>query len=410
MRQRYLLLAAAVVTAAAVAVPVTAQAVTRPTVQFAQWATAGSVAPVTFRHPGVLVNQAQLDFVKTQVAANAQPWTAAFAKAKSSTWGSLSYTPHPWAQVKCGPYSKPDLGCKDEQNDSSAAYTQALLWYISGNPAYAQKAIQILNAWSATLKGGHTLANAPVQTGWTGSVWAEAAEIIRYTNAGWATADITSFENMLATQYVPTLQTGGPPCFNGNWQLVIAEALMNISVFNENPTWFDQAVAFWRNRVPAYMYLASDGPTPPMPANCTQYTVNQFWGQTTYVTGLAQEDARDFHHMFWGLGAAVDLAETALQQGVNLYPENSQRIVAAYEFANSINNGAKAPKGINLGPTGGNTYSMEVAFNEFHNRLGMAMPQTALQLAKVRPTGNDAHFLEWQTLTDANIGWIGITH
>ncbi|HEY4017834.1 MAG TPA: hypothetical protein VGM75_04055, partial [Pseudonocardiaceae bacterium] len=202
-----------------------------------------------------------------------------------------------------------------------------------------------------------------------------------------------------------------PACFNGNWELTIAEALMNIGVFDNNKTWFDTAVAYWRDRTPTYMYLASDGPQPPMPKVphvCTQYTPDQFWVQTQYVPGLAQETSRDFHHTFWGLGAATNVAETALQQGVNLYPENAARIVAAYEWANSINNGATPPAGISIGPTGGNTFSMEVAYNEFHNRLGIPMPQTALQLAKVRPTGNDTHFLEWQTLTDAGVGWLGI--
>lgn len=404
MRMRFI--ATAVAAAVLLAVPSAAQAL--PT---AAPAPPASTAPTTFRHPGVLVNQAQLDFVKTQIAAGAQPWTAAYGAAKASSWASASYTPKPVPQVQCGSNSNPDVGCKAEQGDASAAWTDALLWYFSGDKAYAAKAIQIMDAWSSTLKGGHTLSNAPVESGWTGSVWAEAAELIRYTGAGWSATDISAFENMLATQYVPTLLTGGPPCFNGNWELVIAEALMNISVFNENSSWFDTAVSFWRDRVPAYIYLASDGATPHMPKvpnRCTQYTPNQFWVQTKYVTGLAQETSRDFHHTFWGLGAATDLAETALQQGVNLYPENAQRLADAYEWANAINNGGKAPKGINVGPTGGNTYSMEVAYNELHNRLGIPMPQTAAQLAKVRPTGNDAHFLEWETLTDANVGWTGI--
>jgi hypothetical protein len=126
-------------------------------------------------------------------------------------------------------------------------------------------------------------------------------------------------------------------------------------VFDENPSWFDTAVSFWRDRVPAYMYLSSDGPTPHrplVPNKCTQFTPNRFRVRTKY--------------------------------------------------------GGEAPKGIKVGPTGGNTFSMEVAYNEFHNRLGIPMPQTALQLAKVRPTGNDTHFLEWETLTDANVGWTGI--
>jgi len=65
--------------------------------------------------------------------------------------------------------------------DSEAAYGQALLWHITGDKAYARNAIRIMNAWSDTLTGGHTNANAQVQASWTGDVFPRAAEIIRYT-------------------------------------------------------------------------------------------------------------------------------------------------------------------------------------------------------------------------------------
>jgi len=37
-----------------------------------------SRAPSTFTHPGVLIDKAQLDFIKGKVAAGAQPWTDAY--------------------------------------------------------------------------------------------------------------------------------------------------------------------------------------------------------------------------------------------------------------------------------------------------------------------------------------------
>src|SRR3974390_904224 len=115
-----------------------------------------------FYHPGVLVNPAQLDFVKAKIAAGAEPWKSAFEAAKASDSGALNYIPHPWKTCECGPNSRPDHGCKDEQRDSEAAYTQALLWYFSGNQTYAQNAINIMDAWANTLTGGHTFANGPV--------------------------------------------------------------------------------------------------------------------------------------------------------------------------------------------------------------------------------------------------------
>lgn len=61
---------------------------------------------------------------------------------------------------------------------------------------------------------------------------------------------MAALQNMLTTQYVRNL-INGAPCKDGNWELIITEALMNISVFNEDPTLFDKAVSFWRGHVSA---------------------------------------------------------------------------------------------------------------------------------------------------------------
>ena len=200
-------------------------------------APAATNSAAAFHHPGVLVNLAQLDLIKSRVAAGTEPQKSAFEVAKASPLGALDYTPHPWATCECGPRSNPDLGCKDEQRDSEAAYAQALLWYITGNKAYAENAVKIMDAWANTLTGGHKLANGPVQAAWCAEVWPRAAEIIRYTYPGWSAAEVAKFQHMLATQYVPSL--AGGCCENGNKELSMSEALVNIGVFNDDRTIFD---------------------------------------------------------------------------------------------------------------------------------------------------------------------------
>src|SRR5205085_6381210 len=177
-------------------------------------------------------------------------------------------------------FSKPDLGCKDEQRDSIAAYTHALLWSISGDKAHAEKSIEIMNAWSSTLSGGHKNSNGPVQAAWAGEQWPRAAEIIRYTYDGWNAADVEKFKSMLTTQYVPSLIDGS--CENGNKELSMSEALINIGVFNDDRATFDAGVKMWRGRAPAYIYLSSDGPTPVKPAGCDM----AIWGNKGYTTPL----------------------------------------------------------------------------------------------------------------------------
>jgi hypothetical protein len=369
---------------------------------------APTTAPVRseagFYHPGVLVNRAQLDFVKAKIAARAEPWKTALEVAKASEHGSRTYEPRPRPTVECGPYSKPDLGCKDEQRDSAAAYTQALLWYFTDDHTYADNAIKIMNAWSLTLTGGHKNSNGPVQAAWCAEQWPRAAEIIRYTYDGWAASDVERFREMLAEQYVPSLVGGS--CENGNKELAMGEALINIGVFNDDRATFEAGVKMWRGRAPAYIYLSSDGPTPVKAANCDSMPIWSNKGLTTpYVDGLLQESVRDSQHANLGLSAMVNAAETARQQGVDLYAEQADRICAALEFqARSLPpNDAPPPKNVTF-----HTHpTWEIAFNHYHNRVGRDLPKMAAVLEKIRPTGVN-HQMAWETLTHAGTGPAGL--
>ncbi len=173
-------------------------------------------APSSFKHPGVFLDIEQLDFIKSKVNSGAQPWTDAYNAMLSSPFGSTTRSANPTATVECGPTSTPDNGCSEERQDAIAAYTMSLAWYITGLSKYAQKAIYYMNAWANTIRA-HTNSNAPLQTGWAGSSWARAAEIIRHTNAGWSSGDIAKFEDMLRNVYLPEVIIGSSS--NGNWEL-----------------------------------------------------------------------------------------------------------------------------------------------------------------------------------------------
>ena len=75
-------LAAAILVVAALSVPQAAQA-------------------AVFKHPGVLVSRAQLDFVRANLGN--EPWKSAWNDLQGSPYASLSYTAKPRAEVECGP-------------------------------------------------------------------------------------------------------------------------------------------------------------------------------------------------------------------------------------------------------------------------------------------------------------------
>jgi Alginate lyase len=361
------------------------------------------VTPFAFAHPGVLVTRAQLDNVKAKLAAGAEPWRSAYAQLTASSFASLSYTAKPRAIVECGPSSNPNLGCSDERNDAIAAYTHALRWYLTGDARYAQKAAQIMDAWSAVITD-HTNSNAPLQTGWAGASWTRAAELIRYTWTGWPADRITRFATMLRNVYLPEIANGSPNT-NGNWELIMMDAMIGIGVFLNDSNVFNRAIGIWRGRVPAYIYLSSDGQYPKPPPGSSKDTppelIDYWQGQSTFVDGLAQETCRDFGHTGWGFEGATHVAETAWIQGVNLYAEMRERITKALEFHANYELGAAVPSWLcggtldtGLGPT------LEIAHNHYRNREGIRLPKTLQVIQAHRPWGAD-HFIAWETLTHA---------
>lgn len=360
--------------------------------------------PAAFTHPGVLVSQAQLDFVRAKVNSGAQPWKSAYDKMMASPYAALSRTPKPRSVVECGPYSNPNYGCTDEREDALAAYTLSLAWYITRDSRYAAKSIQLMDAWAGVITK-HTNSNAPLQTGWAGSTWPRAAEIIRYSGAGWSPASVSRFATMLRSVYLPEVINGSNS--NGNWELAMMEASVGISVFLDDHAGYDKAMAKYRARVPAYIYLASDGALPrttPGSGLDTRAKIINYWqGQSTFVDGLAQETCRDFTHTGYGIASISDVAETSRIQGTDLYATDvGTRLRQALEFQSKYELGAAVPSWLcggkvklGLGPV------TEVGFNALHTRMGAPMASTQQLTERNRPAGSNNLFVAWETLTHA---------
>ena len=182
-----------------------------------------TAASQTFQHPGVLVSHAQLDYIKIMVAAHTEPFYSAFLKAQNSNIGALNYQIRArlrTASSSAAPPRTPTSAVPHADNDSSAAYLQALLWYITGNQQYADNAITHPQHLWHNLKG-YTNSNEPLQAAWDGEKLPRAAEIIRYTNAGWADSDIQQFKTMLNTVILPRIINGSTS--NGNWEISMIE-------------------------------------------------------------------------------------------------------------------------------------------------------------------------------------------
>jgi hypothetical protein len=219
---------------------------------------------------------------------------------------------------------------------------------------------------------------------------------------------------MLRDAYLASTSKGSPGT-NGNWELVMIEASIKMAVFLDDRATFDQAVAMWRKRVPAYFYLKSDGATPVAPPGGNKTTEAQlvdFWsGQSMFVDGLAQETCRDFVHTQYGLASSLAVAETAYQQGVDLYSEQSERLRAAMEFHADYLLGKAAPSWLCGGTLSRSDVlpTWEIGYNHFHDRLGIDLPLTGKLIeTRVRATGGVDHHMVWETITHAGAARAGL--
>ncbi|GGO45981.1 hypothetical protein GCM10012286_35820 [Streptomyces lasiicapitis] len=259
-----------------------------------------------------------------------------------------------------------------------------------------------MDAWSGTIKD-HTNSNAPLQTGWAGSTWPRAAEVIKYTYSGtWSHSG--RFASMLRDVYLPEVINGAPGK-NGNWELIMMEAAVGISVHLEDRASYDKAMGIFRGRVPAYVYHTSDGSRPKYPPRSSIDTVaelTKYWqGETTYVNGLSQETCRDFGHTAWGLAAVSHVAKTTRIQGQDQWPQLSERLRHAYGFHTKYENGDPVPSWLCDGTVKKGLGSTEVAFNALHGRLGIGMPATGTYTEAKRPRPTDNYFMARETLTHA---------
>ena len=407
-----------------------------------------------FVHPGILVGNNQLNFTKSKIAANQVPWKTAFDHAKGNQLASKSYTPKPVTKVQCttagllNDYEQ--IGCVDLNRDSAATYTQALMWKLTGDRAYADKAIQIMNAWSSTLKevplddpnGSNPKNDAEfwqsrLTLGWSSESIIRGAELIRHSDAGWQQADITRFETMLRTIYYPHLAEGwtGGSNPDASW----AEGLINMGIFLDDKQIYQKGIDHWKGVARSMIYVASDGSKPQqfLSPRDNKYKTLTYGNPTSFIDGLEVETCRDLSHTFMGLGALANGAETAYIQGLDLYsdPEFKNKIMAGFELNSNYVNQAldyMAANGINDSSlfddtssgsirnvtianwklagfpcadfklSGGSAYlGQEIALNHYMNRLNLSLPNTKILVERKRPQSGGNH-LFFEALTHAN--------
>ena len=323
-----------------------------------------------FRHPGILHTLDDLHRMKAMVAQGAEPWKSGFEKLKAHPQSQASYTMQgPFEEIS----RNPTIHQREFDQDANAAYQCAVMWYITGEVAYATKSKQIVDGWSATLKrvGGR---DAVLAASISPFKMINAAEILRSTNSGWPADRAKQAERMFASVIYPVIENFALFA-NGNWDAGSIKTMLAIAVFSDDRDMFERALRY---------SISGDGD-----GRITHYI---------YESGQCQESGRDQGHTQLGLAHLGDAAEIAWNQGLDLYGYADNRLLKGFEYTARYNLGEDVPFTPDIDRTGKYAHQRisergpfrpvyEEILNHYVNREGLAAPHVQRVVEKIRPEG-----------------------
>jgi hypothetical protein len=339
--------------------------------------------PGPFVHPGALHTRADFERMAAKVRAKEQPWFANWQMLESSPH-NLRFPIRPVVQVIRG---VPGNNYTQAQKDAATLYQCALRYQISHDKAQAEKAIELLNRWSSTMKkgvGGNS--NFALGAGIVGYEFACGAEMMR-DYPGWKPADFAACKEFMklflgSNRYYLRQHNGtGGTHYRLNWDTCNMTSMLAIGVFLDDEATFNEALDYFFDGV-------GNG--------CVERAVNY-----VFPNGLGQteEMGRDQPHNTTGWAFMAQFCQIAWNQGVDLFGYENNRLLRGWEYVAKYNLGHEdvpfvphrtcdqkytetvVAKGAALPPM------WELVYNHYANRRGIAAPYVKEAAEKLRPEG-----------------------
>ena len=245
------------------------------------------------------------DLVTIKASLNQEPWKQGYAVLSGDGHSQLTYTMQgPFANVsRAGAYDQ-YLGAW--RNDMVAVYNLARMAYFTGNAAYAQKAHDILLAWANT-HTSFTGNESGLDLGDYAVCYAGGASILRGTWSGWTAADTTAVKNYFSNVLWPASLASGNVLGPANKGALYMASGIGIAAFCDDTARFNQIVNLFR-------------------------TDNAGGLPNTLPIGEIGETGRDLGHGQGTLSGLTFAAEVAWKQGIDLYSELDNRLLACGEY------------------------------------------------------------------------------
>ena len=322
-----------------------------------------------FRHPGGLHTNADFERIKAQLAAGNEKVTKAYNILKNAEFAQPTCATWPVETIIRGGSSGQNY--INAARGATIAYQNALRWKIEGNEACAKHAVDVLMAWANTCKGIGGDSNFALAGGLYGYEFAQAAELMR-DYEGWKAKDFETFKRWMLDLWYPTIMRfqrsrndtwrnwrydathGGqrPGHYWSNWGLCNTLALMSVGILCDDVFIYNQAMSYYKYDQAELAKANYPWPWAPENTETDKYNgglneyidnlvphVAEYAGETGAYgkVGQMQETGRDQGHAQMAAGLAVDICQTAWNQGDDLYSYHDNRIAAGLEFQAAYN-------------------------------------------------------------------------
>ncbi|KAF8430419.1 chondroitin AC/alginate lyase [Tirmania nivea] len=280
-----------------------------------------------FVHPGLLHTSTDFSRISTKVAANAKPWIDGWYKLTNNSHSALTYTARPVSSVCRGLNAGCNQNYRQLFNDIAAAYALAIRWKVTHNAAYGTAAVKVLNAWAKTMTTITGSSDRFLAAGLYGYQLANAAEIMR-DFPGYSGSDQKAMKTLLRNVFYPMnhdfLIRHNDAAVNhywANWDLCNIASILSIGIFTDNTTMYNEALTYFKF------------------GNGNGAINNAIWKVYDDGTAQVQESGRDQGHSTLVIGLLGVIAQTAYNQGTNLFSYEDNRILKGAEYVAKYNLG-----------------------------------------------------------------------
>jgi hypothetical protein len=304
---------------------------------------AESIDASGFKHPGIGLTKDVLENLRTQVRAQKEPWNTYFNQMLLSSAASRTFAS---SNISASDPSRPGVVAFNSQSvesrfiaDALRAYTQAILYYVTGDEVYRANAMRLIRLWSQMDPAQYAYySDAHIHTGIPLNRMVAAAEILRYTSCqtaalAWTDEDTAALTTNLITPVIEKFQHKNTYFMNQHLYPLIGA--MSGYIFTGNRARYDEGVEWFTVNKTA-VDQGQNGAIKPL---FRLVTKDDSTGQA--VTPVVQhvEMGRDQAHGAGDLTNASLLARLLMSQGTKVDPvdgtsSTAPNAVGPYEFLN----------------------------------------------------------------------------